>query len=332
LKPNIFFDEDADLSLLDGKIAVIGYGNQGRAQAQNVRDSGLEVIIGSIRDGFWDIAESDGFTVMDIPEAVEKARFVLLLVPDELQPQVYEQSIKSHLSQDKVICFASGYSITFDLIEPSEEVDTILVAPRMIGAGVRDSYKEGKGFHSFIAVENDSSGHAREIALAIAKAIGSTKPGGSIIEVTFRQETELDLFNEQCFGAAFGHVLMTAVDVAIEAGYPPEAVLVDIYMSGEYSYNMLQMAKVGVLEQTRLHSRCSQYGSMSRALRYVNPELREQMLETLKEIQDGSFANEFQQEWDRNLETLDQLREMMEETPIVILDKAVRRKLKVSES
>ncbi|MFX1607364.1 MAG: ketol-acid reductoisomerase [Promethearchaeota archaeon] len=331
LKTPIYFDEDTSLNVLKEPIAVIGYGNQGRAQALNLRESGLEVIIGNRRDDYWNQAEADGFQVFETKVAAEKAKVILLLIPDELQPSIFEEHIKPVLTKDKVLCFASGYNITFETISVPNDIDTVLVAPRMIGRGVRESYLEGKGFYSFIGVHNDASGIAKDIALAIAKGIGSTKPGGAVLEVTFRQEAELDLFNEQCFGPAFGQVLTCAVDVAIEAGYPPEVVLLELYMSGEFAYTAEMIAKMGTLKQLELHSPTSQYGSMSRGMRYASPELREAMQLSLKEIQDGSFAKEFAAEYELDLEILDDMKEMAQDLPIVYFDDAVRKQLRFDE-
>ncbi|MFW9846100.1 MAG: ketol-acid reductoisomerase [Candidatus Thorarchaeota archaeon] len=324
----VFFDEDTDISLLSEVIAIIGYGNQGRAQAQNLRDSGMDVIIGNIHDEYWREAEADGFDVFGISEAVKRARFIMVPIPDEAQPSIFEEQILPELEPNKVLCFASGYNVTFEQINPLPENDVILVAPRMIGAGVRNAYENDRGFYVFIGIHNDASGSARQYALALSKGIGATKPGGAILEVGFRQETELDLFNEQCFGPAFGQVLTTAVDVAIEAGYPPEAVLIEIYMSGELAYTMEKIAKLGTLKQLELHSPTSQYGSMSRGIRYANPELREQMQKSLGEIQDGSFAKEFAKECELDLEILDDMKEMAQDVPIVVLDNEVRKRLR----
>ncbi len=328
LKTPVYFDEDANLQVLAGPIAVIGYGNQGRAQALNLKDSGLEVIVGNIHDEYWDLAKRDGFEVLNIREAAEKAKTILFLIPDELQPSIFDEHIKPALKKNKVLCFASGYNITFETIAVPKDVDTILVAPRMIGRGVRESYVDGKGFYSFIGIHNNASGRAKDIALAIAKGIGSTNPGGAVLEVTFRQEAELDLFNEQCFGPAFGQVLTCAVDVAIEAGYPPEIVLLELYMSGEFAYTAEMIAKMGTLKQLELHSPTSQYGSMSRGMRYASPELREAMKQSLREIQDGSFAKEFAAEYEMDLEILDDMKEMAQDLPIVYFDDAIRKKLR----
>jgi ketol-acid reductoisomerase len=331
LKTPIYFDEDVNFAILEGPIAIIGYGNQGRAQALNLRDSGMDVIIGNIKDDYWDLAESDGFEVLGVNEAAEQAKVILLLIPDEIQPSIFEEMIKPSLTKGKVLCFASGYNITFESIIVPENVDTILVAPRMIGKGVRESFVNEKGFYSFIAIHKDASGRAREIALAIAKGIGSTKTGGAILEVTFRQEAELDLFNEQCFGPAFGQVLTCAVDVAIDAGYPPEAVLLELYMSGEFAYTAKMIAHMGTLKQLELHSPTSQYGSMSRGIRYSSPDLRDAMQLSLREIQEGTFAREFAAEYESDLEILDDMKEMAQDIPIVYFDEVVRKKLRFGE-
>jgi ketol-acid reductoisomerase len=325
----LFFD--GDLSLLDGTIAIIGYGNQGQAQAQNLRDSGLSVIIGNREDEYRAKAISDSFDVVSIQKAAERAKFILLLIPDEVQACVFEESIKPVLTSGMTLCFASGFNISFGLIRPPPETDVIMVAPRMIGIGVRKAFEEERGFFTFMAVERDYSGRAKQLALALAKGIGSMKPGGAVIEVTFRQEAELDLYNEQCFGPAFGQVLTAAVDVAIEAGYPPEAVLIEIYMSGELSFTIQKIAEMGTFRQLALHSPASQYGSMSRSLRYVNPELRDQMRETLLEIQDGSFAKEFIEEYESGMETLKDMKEMAQDMPIVYFDEQVRQRLRLEQ-
>jgi ketol-acid reductoisomerase len=322
----IYQDQDADLSLLEGRtIAVIGYGNQGRAQALNLRDSGLDVIIGNRQDDYAQQAREDGFTVHPIDQAVVEADVMLLLIPDEVAPDVFQEAIEPQLDADDVLVFSSGYNIAFDCLTPPPRVDVVLVAPRMIGAGVRDLYMAGEGFPSFIGVSQDHSGRAKALALAVAKGIGSTRAG--VVEVTFAQEAELDLFTEQCFGPAFGSVLTTAVDLLLEEGYPPEAVLLELYMSGEFAYTLAKIAELGMVEQSQLHSRTSQYGSMSRGMRFRLPELREKMMEGLEEIRSGAFAEEWAAEQEEGSPTLEMLRESARAMPLYELEQELRAAL-----
>jgi ketol-acid reductoisomerase len=233
-------------------------------------------------------------------------------------PAVFEEHVAPHLSEGDALVFASGYNVAFGFIAPPPGVDVVLVAPRMIGAGVRDLYVAGRGFPSFIGVAHDHTGQAKAIALALSKGIGSTRAG--VVEVTFAQEAELDLFTEQCFGPAFGAVLTNAVDLLLEEGYPPAAVLLELYMSGEFSYTLGKIAKMGTIEQSQLHSRTSQYGSMSRGLRFRLPQLREKMKEGLEEIRSGAFAREWAAEQAEGCPTLEVLRESARSLPLYRLE------------
>ncbi len=325
---HLYHDADADIDSLEGRrIAVIGYGNQGRAQALNLRDSGLDVTVGNREDEYAYQAREDGFTLQPIAEAAAAADVIMLLIPDEVAPDVYRAEILPHLvaGSGKALVFATGYNIAFGFITAPPGVDIILVAPRMIGAGVRDLYVAGRGFPSFIGVAQDHSGQAREIALALAKGIGSTHMGA--VEVTFQEEAELDLFTEQCFGPAFGHVLTTSVDLLLEAGYPPEAVLLELYMSGEFAYTLGKIAELGMVEQTALHSPTSQYGSMSRGMRFILPELRTKMQQGLEEIRSGQFAREWAAEQDAGQPTLRVLREAARSLPLHELEQELLREL-----
>jgi ketol-acid reductoisomerase len=329
----VYRDDDADLTLLrDRRIAVIGYGNQGRAQALNLRDSGLQVIIGNRADEYAARAREDGFSPLPIARAATEGDVVMLLIPDEVMPEVFRADIAPYLSEGKALVFASAYNVAFEQIVPPPTVDVILVAPRMIGAGVRDLYRHsdpilmgGAGFPSFIGVAQDRSSRAQALALALAKGIGSTRMG--VVQVTFRQEAELDLFTEQCFGPAFGHVLTSAVGLLLEEGYPPEAVLLELYMSGELSYTMQKIAELGLIEQSALHSRTSQYGSMSRGMRFMLPELRIKLREGLDDIRSGRFVEEWAAEKAAGCPTLEALREAARSLPLYQLERELRQAL-----
>lgn len=323
----IYHDKDADLRYLKGKtIAVIGYGNQGRAQALNLRDSGLEALVGTLKDPSWAQAEQDGMAVLSISEAASEGDILLLLIPDEVMPEAFTQEIVPQLKENKVIAFASGYNIAFGLIKPPPFVDVILLAPRMIGVGVRELYLNGQGFPSFIAVEQDHSGQAREILLALAKGIGSTKAG--VIEVTFAQEAEIDLFTEQAVGPIMSAAIQTAIEVEIEAGYPPEAVLLELYMSGEMGIVFNQIVEKGFIRQMELHSRTSQYGTMTRRPLFATPELKTKMKDVLAKIRSGEFAREWTAEQQAGQPLFNELKRKALEHPLNALEDKVRKELK----
>ncbi len=289
----VFFSNQVPLKGLEDKtVSVIGYGNQGRAQALNLRDNSARVVIGNINDPYKTRAREDGFSVFELAEAVSKGDYVMLLIPDEILPGVFTEQVKPYLKPGAVLSFASGYTVAFDLIEVPPSVDTVLVAPRMIGVGVRERFLTKKGFYCFIGVHQDASGKAQERLLALAGGIGGLiKPA---IEVTFKQEVILDLFNEQAFGPAFGQVLLSSISVLVDQGIPPEAVLVEMYLSEEMAYTYQQMARVGLVRQTLFHSHTSQYGAMSRGIRFRDPRLKKRMEKIYHEIDSGAFAEEWQ--------------------------------------
>jgi len=312
----IYHDQDADLGSLAGEtIAVVGYGNQGRSQAQNLRDSGLHVVIGNIRDAALEQAQRDGFEVLPIADACAGADAVMLLVPDEIMPGVYAEQVAPNLRAGALVDFASGYNVAFQLIRPAPELDVVLVAPRMIGVGVRETYLEGSGFPSFVGVHQDATGRARARMLAIAKGIGSTRAG--CIEMTMHDEASLDLFTEQGFGPAFGRVMMSAIDLLVGAGYPPEAVLLELYLSGELAYGLEKIRQVGMVRQMDFHSRTSQYGSITRGIRYlgIDAALKSKMAEILDEIRSGRFAEEWSRQQEQAAELFEKVRKAREELP-----------------
>ena len=321
---NVYHDHDASLdALADKTIAVLGYGNQGRSQALNLRDSGLRVVVGNRADAYADLARKDGFDPASIEAAAKVGDVILMLLPDEVAPEVFESQIVASLSSGKTIDFASGYNIAFGLISPPREVDVVLVAPRMIGAGVRELFVAERGYPCFVGIEQDTTGRALETALALAKGIGATRLG--VVEVSCTQEAELDLFTEQCFGPAFGRVLTTAVDLLLEEGYPPEAVLLEMYLSGEFAYTLQKIAELGLVAQTGLHSPTSQYGSMSRGLRFSLQELRERMMEGLDEIRSGAFAREWSAEQEAGYPMLEMLRSAARQIPLHETEQQVRK-------
>lgn len=287
-----FAEERYRKGLAEKKISLIGYGNQGRAQALNLRDNGADVLVGNRDDASREQAKSDGFESVPIPDAIARGDIVMLLLPDEVLPEVYKEQIDPFLKPGIVLTFASGYTIAFNLIEVPETIDVLLIAPRMIGVGVRERYLTREGFFCFIGIHQDTTGKAREKLLALTDGIGGLiKPA---IEVTFKQEVLLDLFNEQAFGPAFGRVLLSAISVLIKNGIPPEAALVEMYMSEEMAYTYQTMARVGLVKQTLFHSHTSQYGAMSRGVRFMDLDLKDRMEKIYYEIESGAFAKEWQ--------------------------------------
>ena len=290
----IYHDDDADLSVLkDATLAVIGYGNQGRSQALNLRDSGLSVIVGNIGDASREKAREEGFEAFDIADACARADGILLLVPDEIMPEVYAEHVAPHLEAGNLLDFASGYTVAFGLIEPPADVDVVMVAPRMIGPGVRDTYLARNRVPELRGGPPGRSGRALARMLALARGMGSTRAG--CIAMSLHDEASLDLFTEQGFGPAFGQVLMGAVNLLVEKGYPPEAVLLELLLSGEFEYTLGKAREVGFLKQMDFHSQTSQYGSITRAGRFAHlgEPMREGMESVLESIRSGEFAREW---------------------------------------
>lgn len=287
----MYFEEDSDLAFVAGQtICIVGYGNQGRSQALNMRDSGLDIVVGSRRDASYRAAVEDGFAVFPVGEAVERSNVTFLLVPDEVMPQVYHQDIAPNLDPGDMLVFASGYNITFGLIQPSSEVDVVLIAPRMIGAGVRDTYLSGEGFPSLVAVHRSATENAFERMLALCKGIGSAKMG--VIESSFLEETTVDLFAEQ---VGFLYAVRRYCEVLVEAGCSPEAAMLEFYASGEGIETARAYRDIGLWDQITLHSRTSQYGQevTSRLSPREEEAERARLRAIISHIQDGSFAREW---------------------------------------
>lgn len=293
--PRIFRDADASLDPLAGKrVTVVGYGNQGRAWALNLRDSGLDVAVGTISDSSRAAAVDDGFPAHEIPEAVRGADAVCLLIPDEVMQEALARDVSPHLATGAAACFASGYAPAFGEAPLSEGVDVVMVAPRMLGVGVRETYLDGSGFVAFVGVERDATGRAWDTCLALARGIGATRRGA--LEMTPAQEALIDLFMEQGIAPALGAVWGQAALALLETGIPLEAILVEFYLSGEVERTYRALREIGYARQMTLHSQTSQYGTLSRADRFADLEAGPRMRAIIEEIRSGAFAKEWAQE------------------------------------
>ena len=287
-----FRDSDASLEPLAHKtVAILGFGNQGHSQALNLRDSGVQVIVGNTDDEYAVRARSSGFPTFSIREASERADVLLCLIADEITPAIYAAEIQPGLSSGKTVCFASGYCIRYEQITFPADVNVVMVAPRIMGDLVRETFVSGRGFLSFLDVHQDADGQAWPMCLALAKGIGTLKRYA--IQASPKDETESDLFTEQTLVPAIVAAVATAVEVLVEAGYPKAEALLELYLSGEMGDIMHEAAKKGLVGQTALHSPTSRYGTVSRLDRFKTPELRRIMEEVLVGIQNGSFAREW---------------------------------------
>jgi ketol-acid reductoisomerase len=289
----VYYDKDADLSLIQKmKVVVVGYGSQGHAHANNLRDSGVGEVVVGLRagSGSWPKAENAGFKVQEVAEAVTDADLVMILVPDELQPALYQNDLAPNMKEGAAMAFAHGFNIHFELIVPRPDLDVIMIAPKGPGHTVRSTYVEGGGVPSLIAIAQDATGQAKNIALSYASANGGGRAG--IIETNFREETETDLFGEQtvlCGGAAA--LVQAGFETLVEAGYAPEMayfeclhelkLIVDLFYEG------------GVANMWYSVSNTAEYGGLTRGPRIVTDETKQEMKRILKEIQTGQFAKEF---------------------------------------
>jgi len=288
----IYYDKDADLKLLEDKtIGIIGYGSQGHAQAQNLRDSGCRVVVGELPGSDpWRIAQEAGFEVSTADEVARKAELIVMLVPDTLQPRAYRDSIEKNLSPGNLLMFAHGFNIHFHQIIPPKEVDVTMIAPKCPGPMLRQLYQEGAGAPALVAVHQDASGKAKEIALAYAKGIGCTRAG--VLETTFAEETETDLFGEQtvlCGGVS--SLIKTAFEVLVEAGYQPEIAYFECLHELKLIVDLIYRGGLTLMRESV--SDTAEYGDYTRGPRVIDDLVREEMEQILKEIQDGTFAREW---------------------------------------
>ena len=304
----VYYDKDADLSIIQKmNVLIVGYGSQGHAHANNLRDSGVEKVVIGLRKGggSWRKAENAGFVVKEVAEAAKDADLIMVLTPDEHQQKLYENEILPNVKEGATLAFAHGFNIHFGLIEPRADLDVIMIAPKGPGHTVRSTYTEGGGVPSLIAIYQDATGQAKNTALSYASANGGGRAG--IIETTFREETETDLFGEQavlCGGAAA--LVQAGFETLVEAGYAPEMayfeclhelkLIVDLFYEG------------GVANMWYSVSNTAEYGGLTRGPRVVTDETKQEMKRILNEIQTGRFAREFVGEYQAGAPTIKAMR------------------------
>jgi ketol-acid reductoisomerase len=311
----IYYDNETSLDTLKKKkIAILGYGSQGHAHALNLKESGMDIIIAEVKGGAaWDKAISAGFEVLEAADAVKTANVIMVLLPDQIQKKVYDDSIAQNLKEGDTLVFAHGFNIHYKQIIPPENVNVMMIAPKSPGHLVRRTFSEGSGVPCLIAIYQDPSGETKELALAWAKGIGGTKAG--VIETSFKDETETDLFGEQavlCGGSA--ELIKAGFDTLVDGGYAPELayfeclhelkLIVDLYYEG------------GLSRMNYSVSDTAEYGGMSRGNKVITDQTRETMREILKEVQDGSFAQEWIAEHANGQPNMNKLREETKNHPI----------------
>lgn len=322
----LYYDKDASLEYLQGKtIAVIGYGSQGHAQAQNLRDAGLKVVVG-LREGSktFDKVREDGLTPMTIEEAAQAGDIIHMLIPDEQQAKIYNQYIKPHMTAGKALSFSHGFNIHFGQIVPPADVDVFMAAPKSPGHSFRKAVQQGQGVPGLVAVAQDATGHAHDIALAFCKGIGCTKAG--VLETTFKEETETDLFGEQavlCGGLAA--LVEAGFETLVEAGYQPESAYFECFHEIKLIVDLMYE---GGLEYMRYSiSDTAEYGDYVSGRRLITPEVKAEMKNILTDIQTGKFAREWLLENQVGRPNFNAMRRIQAEHPIETVGKDLREKM-----
>jgi ketol-acid reductoisomerase len=302
---------DADPSGLHGQtVAVIGYGNLGRSVAMNLRDSGVTVTIGNIEDQCYTDAARDGFAVHSIADAVAVADVVFVLLADEVIPGCYRSSIEPYLRHGSALCFASGYVLAYDLISPSAEVDVLMIAPRMLAEEVRRTFQSGQGYVSYVSVEQDATGRAEDRLLALSSAMGTLQRGA--LRLSAQQEALLDLFVEQAFGSLLGLSVQLSFELGVQAGLPPDAMVLEMYMSGEMSRTLQVFADHGFYKSVPHHGMVAMYGGYMGTLEFDAQSIEQAFRTTLENIRSGGFARQFQKEQADGYPTLGAIQEITE--------------------
>jgi ketol-acid reductoisomerase len=311
----IYYEKDADISHLEGKtIAIVGYGSQGHAHACNLKDSGQKVVVG-LREGSssWGRAEDAGLDVTTVREAAAAAHIVMMLTPDELSGDIYRNDVAPGMEAGNALAFAHGFNIHYGQVVPPKDIDVFMVAPKAPGHLVRRIYTEGGGVPMLLAIEQDSTGNAKQLALAYAKAIGGTRAG--VIETTYKEETETDLFGEQvvlCGGLTA--LILASYEILVEAGYQPEVAYFECLHEVKLIVDLIYEG--GIANMRYSISNTAQYGDMTRGPRLINEESRRIMKEFLSDVQDGTFAREWVLENRAGRPVFDKLAKMASEHPI----------------
>src|SRR5918996_1018159 len=289
---NAYYDKDADLSVLSGKaIGIIGYGSQGHAHALNLKDSGQKVVVGLYPESrSRQTAQNAGLEVADVPEVARESDVLMVVIPDHIQGEVYRQEIGPNLQPGSALMFAHGFSIHYREVVPPGNVDVMMVAPKAPGHRMREQFKEGIGVPGLLAIHQDATSHAKEIGLAYAKGVGCTRSG--VLETTFKDETETDLFGEQtvlCGGIT--SLINTAFETLVEAGYPPEMAYFECLHEMKLIVGLIQQGGFNYMRYSV--SDTAEYGDLIRGPRVIDEHVKENMKKILAEIQDGSFAREW---------------------------------------
>lgn len=293
---NKYYDKDCDLSLLEGKtVAIIGFGSQGHAHALNLKESGVDVVVG-LREGSKSrkTAQEFGLEVLSVSEAAKKANMVMMLVPDEISADIYNSEVAAYMKEGDVLLYAHGFNIHYNLVKPNENLDVLMVAPKGPGHTVRSQYEQGYGVPSLLAVYQDYSGKAKDLGLAYAKALGAGRAG--ILETTFKEETETDLFGEQavlCGGIC--ELMKAGFETLVEAGYEPEMAYFECIHEMKLIVDMI--VEGGFSNMRNSISNTAEYGDYYAGKKIIGKETRDNMKQILENIQSGAFASEFMQEF-----------------------------------
>ena len=328
----ILKEEDTSLEPLKGKtVAVLGYGNQGRAQALNMRDSGIEVIIGNRDDEYRDLAVQEGWEPLEIWDAAAVGDVLVILTTDESMPVIWDDQIAPSIEAGNTLCWGSGYNVGFGIITPPNDADAVMIAPIMPGPMVRVRFEQGKGVISQFAVHNDATGNARDTVLALCKGMGLTRAG--VYESSFRGEADLNLYTEQVVWPGLAGWLVFCFELAVEQGYPPEEVIMVLYASSESAEIFGMMAREGFFKQMRHHSTTSQYGVLTRAENLFNDEVKATARHNLvHDIMGGAFAKEWTEKNEEASKRLKALLQKMLSHPMSIAEDRVIEMIKEAEA